>query len=148
MINEKYVKKFCKEDLSKIENYDKAIADTTKMWHCHHRTEIWWNCSKKDLIENECYYNRKACELIFLTPAEHNKLHKKGKPRSEDTRIKIGNAHKYKVVSEETRRKQSISHKGQVPWNKGKKCKNISEETRRKISESMKKYLAKKRGEI
>ena len=58
MINEKKAKRYCKEDLSKIKNYDKAIADTTQVWDCHHRTEIWWNCSAKDLIENECYYHR------------------------------------------------------------------------------------------
>ena len=40
MINEHNAKKFCKEDISKIENYDKAIADTTQVWDCHHRTEI------------------------------------------------------------------------------------------------------------
>lgn len=79
MINEYYAKKFCKEDISKIKNYDKAIADTTQVWHCHHMTETWWNCSKQDLIDNECYYGRKACELIFLTKTEHNRLHHKGK---------------------------------------------------------------------
>ena len=75
MINEKQAKKFCKEDISKIKNYDLAITDKTQTWHCHHMTETWWHCSKKELIENECYYNRKACELIFLTPAEHIRLH-------------------------------------------------------------------------
>ena len=68
---------FCKEDISKIENYDKAKADTTQSWDCHHRTEIWWNCTAQDLIENECYYHRPAKELIFLTHAEHSKLHNK-----------------------------------------------------------------------
>ena len=123
MISEIQAKKFCKEDISKIENYDKAISDTTQIWHCHHRTEIWWNCSKKELIENECYYNRKACELIFLSPAEHIRLHKKDKKR--------------KPFSKKSRRKMSKSHIGKVPWNKDKK--NIySENTRIKISESLK----------
>ena len=101
MINERQARKFCKEDISKIKNYDKAIADTTQVWHCHHMTETWWGCSKKDLIENECYYHRKACELIFLTPAEHKRLHMKGKtsPRkgvtlSEETRRKLSEAKK------------------------------------------------------
>lgn len=138
MIDTCMAKRFCKEDISKIENYDKAISDSTHTWDCHHRTAIWWNCTRKELIENECYYNRKACELIFLTHDEHMSLHHKGKP----------SPNKGKVFSEEHRINLSKSHKGQVPWNKGKKCKNISEETRRKISESMKKYLAKKRGEI
>ena len=118
MINERRVKKYCKEDISKIKNYDKAIADTTQIWICHHMTETWWNCTPKDLIENECYYNRKACELIFLTKAEHNRIHNQGKH-----------------ISEETRRKLSVSLKGRHAWNKDK---HHSDKTRRKISESMK----------
>ena len=128
MINESRVKKYCKEELSKIENYDKAIADTTQVWHCHHMTETWWNCSKKELIENECYYNRKACELIFLTPTEHSKLHNKGKKLSEETRRKISESTKGKKFSEETRRKLSEAHKG----------KQHTEEWRRKSGEAHK----------
>ena len=37
MINEKRAKSYCKDDISLIENYDKAIADNTQVWHCHHR---------------------------------------------------------------------------------------------------------------
>ena len=102
MISERSVKKFCKEDISKIENYDKAINDTTQIWDCHHRTEIWWNCSRQELKDNDCYYNRKACELIFLTPQEHRILHKKGKKREpfcEEHRIKISEAMKGKTKS-------------------------------------------------
>ena len=80
MINLKNVKKFCKDDFSLIENYDKAIADKTQTWQCHHRRETIF--SRKDLIEIGEYYNRPACELIFLTPTEHHKLHKLGKHRS------------------------------------------------------------------
>lgn len=96
MINEKLAHRYCKEDLSKIKNYDKAIADTSQTWDLHHMTETWWNCSAKDLIDNECYYNRKACELIFLTPSEHHKLHNKGKHHSEESRKKISEAKKGK----------------------------------------------------
>ena len=99
MIDAYKAKKYCKEELSKIENYDKAIADATNTWDLHHRTEIWWNCTAQDLIDNECYYNRKACELIFLTHAEHTRLH---------------NMH----MSESRRRKMSDSMKGK---NKGRK---------------------------
>ena len=128
MINEKKAKIFCKEDISKIKNYDKAIADTTQVWHCHHMTETWWNCSKQELIDNECYYNRKACELIFLTPAEHHKLHNKGKHLSDETRRKISEANKDKKLSEEHRRKLSEAHKG----------KHHTEEWRRKSGEAHK----------
>ena len=138
MIDTYRAKKFCKEDLSKIENYDKAIADTTQVWHCHHRTEIWWHCSRQELIDNECYYGRKACELIFLTPAEHKSLHSKGKIVSEETRRKISEAQKGKPRSKESIKKRSETVKGR----------HLSEETKKKISEARKKYLAKKRGEI
>ena len=134
MINEKLARKYCKEDISKIKNYDKAIADTTQTWHCHHMTETWWNCTAKDLIDNECYYNRKACELIFLTHAEHRRLHQKGKMYSEETCRKISEALKGKKKSEEHCKKNSEAHKGKSPWNKGKH--NIySDETIKKMSE-------------
>lgn len=128
MINERQARKFCKEDLSKIKNYAKAIADTTQVWDCHHMTETWWNCSKQELIDNECYYNRKACELIFLTRAEHNRLHNKGKTVTDETRRKLSETLKGHTVSEETRRKMSEAKKGRAR----------SDETRRKISESLK----------
>lgn len=121
MINERTVRRFCKEDISKIKNYDKAIADTTQVWHCHHMTETWWNCSKQELIDNECYYHRKACELIFLTPAEHHKLHNKGKHLSDETRRKISEVNKGKKLSEEHRRKLSEVNKGKThseEWNR------------------------------
>ena len=122
MINEKRARKYCKEDLSKIKNYDKAIADTTQVWDCHHMTETWWNCSRKELIENECYYNRKACELIFLTKAEHRRLHNVN--MSEETHRKLSEARKGRTLSEEQRRKISESNKRRT----------YSDDTRRKIS--------------
>ena len=138
MINEQQARKFCKEDLSKIKNYDKAIADTTQTWHCHHMTETWWNCTRKELIENECYYHRKACELIFLTRSEHRRLHMKGKHRSDETRRKMSESLKGHKCNEETKRKISEARKGLTH----------SEETRRKMSDAAKRRWAKKRGEV
>ena len=155
MINVKQAKKFCKEDISKIKNYEAAMNDTTQVWHCHHMTETWWHCSKQDLIENECYYHRKACELIFLTPAEHMRLHNKeltgenhpmyGKKHSEETKKKISEAKKGKKLSEEHRKKISESQKGHTSTDETKKKisatlkgHTVSEETRKKISESKK----------
>lgn len=72
----------CCEDLSLIENYDKAINDTKVKWVLHHRDEyrilpsgmeVWR--SKDELKENKRYYKVPANELIFLTPSEHTKLH-------------------------------------------------------------------------
>ena len=31
---------YCKVDISKIENYDKAMSDTEQVWDCHHRLEF------------------------------------------------------------------------------------------------------------
>ena len=76
MINEKLAIKYCKNDISQIENYDKAIADKSQVWHCHHRRETIY--SRSGLIEIGEYYNRPACELIFLTKSEHIRLHKIG----------------------------------------------------------------------
>ena len=163
MINEKVVRKYCKEDISKIKNYDKAIADTTQVWHCHHMTETWWHCSKQDLIENECYYNRKACELIFLTPEEHKRLHMKGVTRSEETRRKLSEAKKGRTsnrkgvtLSDETRKKISEAKKGKKlkpfteehrkKMSEAKKGRRLSEETRKKISESQKGRTSPRKG--
>ena len=108
MINEKNTKAFCREDFSHIENYDKAIADTTQVWHCHHRRETIF--SKSDLIEIGEYYNRPAAELIFLTPANHRRLHQLGKPSGM----------KDKHHSAETRKKISEARKGKPSVMKGK----------------------------
>lgn len=148
MINEQYARKFCKDDITKIENYDKAIADIAQTWHCHHRTEIWWNCSKKELIENECYYHRKACELIFLTAAEHIRLHNSvrvNKSPSEETRKKMSEALKGRTFSDETRKKMSEAKKGKTftaehrkKLSEAKKGKALSAEVKQKLSDAIK----------
>lgn len=157
MINECQARKYCKEDLSKIKNYDLAIADTTQTWDCHHMTETWWNCTAKDLIKNECYYHRKVCELIFLTHAEHMLLHMKGKPSprkgvtlSDETRHKISEAKKGKHHAEETKKKISEAHIGKThseetrrKMSESRKGRTFSEETRKKISEAQKRRWAK-----
>lgn len=91
MINELNAKLFCKEDISLIDNYEEAMNDT-EMWDLHHRTEIWWNCSRQELKDNECYYNRPAKELIFLTKAEHRAIHNKSRERTKEYRLNISNA--------------------------------------------------------
>jgi hypothetical protein len=51
---------------------------------------------------------------------------------SEETKRKIGESNRGKVITEETRKKMSVAFKGRVPWNKGKsgytnkkKCNNV-----------------------
>lgn len=126
MICEVTVKKYCCEDISKIENYAKAIADATQTWSCHHRMELITtgavvDSTTQDLIDWGIYFNRPADELIFLTKTKHNALHykgnkyTKGKKFSEEHKRKISEAKKGKKLgphSEERKRKMSEAHKG------------------------------------
>ena len=122
MINKSKAKWFCKDDISLIENYDKALEDKTQTWHCHHKKENTYSRSR--LIEMGEYYKRPAIELIFLTPNEHFKLHS------------TGNAyHKNMKHSEESKKKMSEALKGKNAWNKGIK---LSDDYKRKLSESHK----------
>ena len=137
------IENYCK-DFTEIENYEKAVADNTQKWHCHHRLETHnsdgekrlVDISKQELIALGMYYDRPPEELIFLTATEHNRLHNKGKKRSEEDRQKISEAKKGKHHSEEHSRKISEANRGRAAWNKGKKR---SEEDRQKISETKQK---------
>ena len=133
---------YCK-DYKNIENYEKAKADDFVGWVCHHRKGV--DIPKEELKALGMYYNRPASELIFLTESEHGILHNKGKPKSDETRRRIGTAskgNKYalgyhhtdearkrmseerkgKPKSEETRRRMSESKKGMRWFNNGEKC--------------------------
>ena len=150
MISEKRAKSYCKDDISLIENYDKAVSDTTQLWHCHHRRETIF--SKYDLIDIGEYYNRPACELIFLTPTDHRRLHNLGKHHSAETCLKISESHKGenhpmfgKHHSAETRKKLSEARKGKhhsdgtrLKMSAALKGRNHSDETRQKMSEAHK----------
>lgn len=74
MINENQAKRYCCEDISLIENYAAAVADS-KMWDCHHRAETDWKLTCKELKAQGRYWNRPASELIFLTKSAHKQLH-------------------------------------------------------------------------
>lgn len=72
-----------------IENYDKAIADTTQVWECHHRLETHFSdgterpknaqLSQAELVALDIYFDRPPEEFIFLTKEKHRKLHNIGK---------------------------------------------------------------------
>lgn len=83
-----------------IENYDKAIADDTQTWDCHHRFEIL-GFTNKQLKNMGMYYDVEPKDLIFLTHGEHTALHMKGKNNM------LGRKH-----SAETKQKISKSGKG------------------------------------
>lgn len=107
MICIKNAKRYCKEDISLIENYDKAINDKEHNWECHHRDEVKLLPSgiivkrtKQELIENCRYYKCPANELIFLNSTEHQRLHKTGRVVSEETKIKLSKSIQSKYTSE------------------------------------------------
>ena len=146
MISKKNCKAYCCEDLSKIENYDKAVADTTQVWVCHHRLEVQGQFINSVELLKRCrmYWKRPANELIFLTRSNHTKLHSKGKPShrkgkhlTEETRRKLSEANRGKKMSEESRRKLSEWHKGRP----------LPEETKRKMSTAAKDWWAKRKAE-
>lgn len=116
MIDIKRLKRYCKDDISLIENYDKAIADKTQTWECHHRRETIY--SAKDLIEIGEYYKRPAIELILLTKAEHTSLHFKGRKQTKNQIQKRTNSHKGTKRSEETKCKMAEARK--LYWQKRK----------------------------
>lgn len=152
MINERNARKYCRDDISKIENYDKAIADTTQVWDCHHRDEVKVlpSCmtvlrSIQDLIDNDRYYDCPANELIFLTHSEHQRVHNKYVHISEETRKKLSDTNKGKKRNEYTKKKMSEAAKGRVfseehrlNLSKALKGRTISKEHRMKLSESFK----------
>lgn len=129
-----------------IENYDKAISDTERMWECHHRLETHnsdgerriVDLTRKELIALDVYYDRPPEELVFMTHKDHSNLHRKGKklgPCSEEVKKKVSKANKGRHFSEESRKKMSEAKKGKPTWSKGKK---MSEESKRKNSEAHK----------
>ena len=113
---EPYCNCFCRNP-GFIENYDKAIADTTQTWYCHHRLETHnsdgerrlVDITSEELIALDTYYDRPPEELIFLTAKEHQSLHNTG---NEKRGRKVSEALKDHLVSEETKRKISETMKG------------------------------------
>lgn len=113
----KHIRMYC-EDYHLIENYEKAVADETQMWECHHRAETDENLTMEQLIKQSRYFDCKPKELIFLTMSEHSRLHydsELGKKRKRNiSKSLTGEKHPNfgKKTSEETKRKISDSLKG------------------------------------
>lgn len=127
MISVQEVKRKCRDDISKIENYELAIADTEHMWDCHHRLELTLDGEfahdKEDLKRLGMYWHRPYYELIFLTKSEHKKIH----CNTEEFKQKMSECNscywKGRKLSEETKRKMSEASKGRIHSNFGEKFK-------------------------
>ena len=132
----KLIFKYCSEDPSLVENYEKAFNSNEK-WECHHRLEIQENktYSKKELISMNLYWNRPAVELIFMTKKEHIRLHNFNRKHSEETRKKISQSRKNLLLiestrSEEFKKKMSELNSGKNNPMYGKKRPDISEKNK------------------
>ena len=104
MISIDGAKEKCKDDISKIENYEQAINDKENRWVCHHRLEFTLNGefahTWKELERLGMYWKRPYFELIFMKENEHKSLHwigkklRKGTKHSEESKQKMRKAHK------------------------------------------------------
>jgi hypothetical protein len=132
MINVKSISRYC-NDIKNIECYKKAVV-SEEMYDCHHRLETHTSDGerrtvdlyKEELIALGMYYNRPASELIFMTHAEHTRLHKKDRHFSEEHKRKISETKKQKISS------------GEIEPPPSRKGKHHSEETKRKLADIVK----------
>lgn len=75
----KNIKLYCKDDVSKIENYEEAVS-SKEQYDVHHRLEFTINGeyakSTEELKRLGMYYNRPYYELVLMKHSEHAKLHR------------------------------------------------------------------------
>lgn len=133
----KILKKYCKDDYTKIENFALAQQDNFDGWVCHHRLELTINNeyahSAKELKRLGMYYDRPYYELILMRKKEHKRLH--AKHRSPETK---------KKVKEKMKNKKFKNGKTTVEIKREQRQKNMSNsrtftnETKKKMSASAK----------
>ena len=140
--------KYCK-NIEEIENYASAAADNFIGWDIHHRLETHnsdgerrsIDLSRAELIALGTYYDRPASELIFIKHGDHMRLHKNGKPMSEEARAKMSAAAKNR--SEEWRAKiaaaaKNRSEEWRAKMSAASRGRHFSDETRAKLREAWK----------
>ena len=120
-IKKQKTKHFCCEPLENIENFQEAVNDKTQQWCLHHRLEIGedYENTEEQLKMMGLYYNRPACELIYLPMGIHTSLHNKHKLKLGKLKSFIGNrkGKKSKPLTEEQKKKLSEARKGIKPKN-------------------------------
>ena len=128
MVDEQRAYAYCIEDISKIENYDIAMADNDHVWICHHKLEIRpdYRNTVRDLKLMNLYYHRPACELIFMTTEEHSSIHMNGKKHTIE---------QVKKWRETMIKKNRFANR--IPWNKGLKGdpRSVNQFTKKRANE-------------
>ena len=89
-----HLRQLCCDDISLIENYEKAI-NSDERWDCHHRLETHFSdgtprplnaqLTQEELEALGIYWKRPASELILLPFKEHTSLHITGHTQYEMT---------------------------------------------------------------
>lgn len=145
MYSKNQAKRYCCEDVSKIENFEKANT-SDEFYEFHHRKEIELDVDKEWLIANDLYYNRPASELILLTKKEHRQLHMTGKYVCEKSPIfgKVGNR-LGKHHTAEAKEKNRLAHLGSNHPLYGKKHK---ESTIKKMSDARSEWWSNHRPDL
>lgn len=141
MISVNNAKRYCCEDISRIENYDIAVASPER-WCVHHRKGLEDDMSKEELKGEGLYNKRPASELIFMPLSEHISMHMSGEKNpmygttgekapwfgrhhTEEEKEKIRQANLGRHFTDEQREKMRQAHLG----------KHLSDEQRKKISQ-------------
>ena len=137
------VKLYCCEDPSLIENYEFALADKENEWDCHHKLEIHsdYKNTPDELIMMGLYYDRPACEFIFLRKSEHASLHNKGTKKSEAhkealSKVKTGSHIKVKRKPLTEEQKKHISERTKEAMNDKSLRKKLSDKARERCLKS------------
>ena len=137
-------KKFCKEPIELIENFENAKNDLERTWVLHHRLELTMDDdfahSAEELKRLGMYFNRPAFELIFLTKNEHMRKHLLARNPNSQKSVRLkkslkmrGNKNACGII-----RSEEYKDKFRGESNPAKRP-----EVRKKISESLRSVLSK-----
>lgn len=135
------VKNYCCEDPGLIENYELALKDKTHEWDCHHKLEVHsdYRNTPEELKMMGLYYNRPACELIFLRKGEHFRIHNKDKEKSTTHKINLSKARtglhnkiKRKPLTEA--QKKNISNGTKEAMNNKELRKHLSDKAKERVA--------------
>ena len=142
MINKIQLEKYCCEDITKIQNYAAANTDTTQMWDCHHKLEMFY--TRQELKDMHRYHKVPSRELVIVTKKQHwwwphkgralgsekmkgnkngagHSAWNKGLTMPEDFIEKNRKAHLGKCHTSATKAKVSKAMKNMSWWNNGVK---------------------------